>query len=114
MAIKTLAKKPYMNKNFNCYQTGYCQLQEIFLGEDPKFFNQGVYGWNWDCYVDNKRNIAITTGYRNMTGTPIPYKLIDKYRDKVRDIPKGMRWTPEYLDKVKEIREEFLDIVALL
>ena len=112
--IQTLAKKPYLNRKFNCYQTGNGTLTEIFRGEDPKFFNYGIHGKNWDAYIDDKRNIAITTGDRNLTGKAIPYRLIEKYRNMVLDIPKGMRWTPEYLDKVKEIREEFLDIVKLL
>lgn len=62
-------------KVFYC---GYCDLQDIY-NETPQFYNAGVYGWNCDIYCDYARDIAITTGYRNMTGRRIPEELIKKY-----------------------------------
>ena len=68
--------KGYFNKVFYC---GYCDLQDIFKYEEPQYYNAGVYGWNCDIYTDYARDIAITTGYRNMTGKRIPDELIEKY-----------------------------------
>lgn len=63
-------------KVFKC---GYCELQNIFYHTQPQYYNAGVYGWNCDIYCDYTRDIAITTGYRNMAGKRIPYELIKKY-----------------------------------
>ena len=80
MKIKTSMKVITENykKVFRC---GYCDLQLIMRNDEPTFYNSGVYGWNCDIYTDNKRNIAITTGYRNMRGERIPDELIKKYND---------------------------------
>lgn len=96
------------------FQTGYCNVQEIFLGVEPKYYNAGDYGWNWDCYVDNKRNIAITTGYRNTTGKHIPYSLCDKYRNKAMEIISEFRWQDRCLEELKKNRELFLDELLTL
>lgn len=67
------------SKKFYC---GYCDLQDIMKYKEPTYYNSGIYGWNCDIYTDYKTDIAITTGYRNMTGRQIPDGLIKKY-DKI-------------------------------
>ena len=76
MKKKTTAKfiKEKHNKIFKC---GYCELQQIFQNVEPKYYTCGVYGWNFDCYVEE--GIAITTGYRGMVGKDIPKEIIEKY-----------------------------------
>ncbi len=54
--------------------------------EEPMYYNSGVYGWNCDIYCDFKNDIAITTGYRNMTGRIIPHELIEKYTKVAKNI----------------------------
>jgi hypothetical protein len=63
--------------NGKIYKCGYCDLQLIFKGIEPDFYNSGVYGWNCDIYVIG--GVAITTGYRNTTGKKIPHEMIAKY-----------------------------------
>lgn len=75
--------KGYFNKVFYC---GYCDLQYIFRYEEPQYYNSGVYGWNCDIYTDYARDIAITTGYRNMTGKRIPDEIIEKYTAEAKAI----------------------------
>ena len=58
---------------------GYCDLQYIMNGKEPTYYNAGVYGWNCDIYTNFSRDIAITTGYRNMAGERIPDEIIRKY-----------------------------------
>lgn len=70
----------------NCFYCGYCDLQDIYRYEEALYYNSGVYGWNCDIYVDNKRDIAISTGYRNLRGTRIPDDLIKKYSDIAKSI----------------------------
>ena len=67
--------------NGNIYSCGYCDLQMIFKGIEPEFYNSGVYGWNCDVYIIG--NIAITTGYRNTYGKKIPHEIISKYNNEI-------------------------------
>ena len=73
----------YWKKNFRC---GYCELEYIMRYKEPTYYNSGVYGWNCDIYTDYKTDIAITTGYRNMTGRQIPEELIEKYNKVAKNI----------------------------
>ena len=82
-------------KVFRC---GYCDLQDIMRYENPQYYNAGVYGWNCDIYCDYARDIAITTGYRNMAGKLIPSEIIKKYSAIAKEICKDM-WSADY-DKV--------------
>lgn len=105
--------KGYFNKVFYC---GYCDLQYIFRYEDPDYYNSGVYGWNCDIYVDYSRDIAITTGYRNMTGKRIPDELIKKYSEIAKAICEMPFTTPydEIKNALDENRENFLMEVSNL
>lgn len=110
MKIKTTIKyiKANWKKKFYC---GYCDLQYIMRGTEPTYYNAGVYGWNCDIYCDFKRDIAITTGYRNMTGRRIPDELIKKYTDEAKEILKN-EWAKPY-EEIKtalaENREKFFE-----
>ena len=70
-------------KVFRC---GYCDLQYIMRGTDAMYYNAGIYGWNFDCYLDYEFDTAITTGYRNMTGERIPSEILTKYTEKAKSI----------------------------
>ena len=72
--IKVAMKE--VNNFRKVYRMGYCDLQYIMQGVEPTFYNSGVYGWNCDIYVDYSRDIAITTGYRNMRGERIPHDIL--------------------------------------
>ena len=110
MKIKTDMKtiKNGYRKVFRC---GYCELQSIYRCKEAAFYNCGVYGWNCDIYVDRKRDIAITTGYRNMRGRNIPHELIKKYSDIADEIVKAPFSKPyaEIKAALDENRENFLD-----
>ena len=101
--IKTTNK--YINNAWRkVFRCGYCDLQYIMRGEEPVYYNCGVYGWNYDAYCDYKRDIAITTGYRNMTGRMIPDELIEKYTDIAKEICKN-EWNKPY-EEIKEALEQ--------
>lgn len=92
------------------YRCGYCDLQDIFRYETPAYYNAGVYGWNCDIYCDFSKDIAITTGYRNMTGKLIPEELIKKYSEIAKEIAND--WSKPYEETKKELdqnRENFLN-----
>lgn len=98
----------------NVYRCGYCDLQYIMRGEDPVYYNCGVYGWNYDVYCDYKRDIAITTGYRNMTGARISDGLIEKYTETAKKILENY-WNKPYEEiknELAENRENFFEELA--
>lgn len=45
------------------YKAGYCSLQTTLKGRTPKYYNSGVYGWNYDVYEIDPWT-CIITGYR--------------------------------------------------
>lgn len=99
----------------NVYYCGYCELQDIMRYEEPIYYNSGVYGWNCDIYCDFKRDIAITTGYRNMTGKRIPSELIEKYSNIAKSITeqtKNGRTYEEIKDALDRNRENFFEELA--
>ena len=110
MKIKTSRKHIHQvwGKVFYC---GYCDLQYIMRGEEPMYYNAGVYGWNFDVYCDYKRDIAITTGYRNMTGKRIPDELIEKYTKEAKKILENQWAKPydEYMAEIAENRAKFFE-----
>lgn len=108
--IKTDMKR--INNGFKkVFRAGYCDLQFIFKYEEPQYYNSGFYGWNCDVYIDYKRDIAITTGYRNMRGQSIPHELIKKYSEIAKDIEKAPFSKPfeEIKKALYKNRENFLN-----
>lgn len=94
-----------IKKNYTkTFQTGYCDLQDIFHSIEPDYYNSGVYGWNCDIYTDNTRSIAITTGYRNMTGLLIPAEIINKYSEIAKNILKN-QFIKKYDEIIKALEE---------
>ena len=102
----------YIRNNWTkVFRVGYCDLQNIFRYEEPQYYNSGVYGWNCDVYCDYSRDIAITTGYRNMAGRNIPSEILHKYDEIARHILANslqMHYS-EIKKQLDENRENFLD-----
>ena len=113
--MKTHATMKYIKNVWgNVYQCGYCDLQYIMRGEEPMYYNAGIYGWNCDVYTNFARDIAITTGYRNMRGKQIPNALIEKYSNIAKEICKDT-FNKSYEDIQAELyvnRENFFDELA--
>ena len=101
-------KNSFGNRIFCC---GYCDLQYI-MWHDARFYNCGVYGWNYDCYVNYDYNICITTGYRGMFGKRISVELIESYSKKAADISYK---DADYAEKRKELENNFyMELIKLL
>ena len=102
----------YIRNNWRkVFRVGYCDLQNIFRYEEPQYYNSGVYGWNCDIYCDFARDIAITTGYRNMAGQRIPSEILEKYDAIAKEILENMWRMPfdELKEKLYENRQNFLN-----
>lgn len=92
------------------FRAGYCDLQNIFYHKEPQYYNSGVYGWNCDIYCDYARDIAITTGYRNMAGYRVPDEILEKYDAIAKEIIEN-QWNESYeatKAKLDENRQNFL------
>ena len=101
--------KAIRNNWSKVFYAGYCELYDIFKYEEPQCYNAGVYGWNCDIYLDYSHDIAITTGYRNMTGKRIPSEIIKKYSEIAKEIC-SIPWTTPFEEtkrKLYENRENF-------
>lgn len=96
--------KAIRNNWTKVFRCGYCDLQYIMLGEEPNYYNSGVYGWNCDIYCDFSRDIAVTTGYRNMAGQMIPAEIIQKYSDTAKKI--NSKCLPIPYDEIKAKLDE--------
>lgn len=83
------------------FRAGYCDLQYIMKYNEPQYYNSGVYGWNCDVYCDFSRDIAITTGYRNMAGKRIPDEILNKYTEIAKEILENTFSIPYAEIKVK-------------
>lgn len=110
--MKIKATRKYIRNLYNnVYCAGYADLQHIMVGYDATYYNSGIYGWNFDCYVDYSTDAAITTGYRNTIGVKIPREIIDKYEDKAKEILKETNWEI-VLEHLKENRRDFFNALA--
>lgn len=110
MKTKTTIKaiRNAYGKIFYC---GYCDLQDIMRGTKPQYYNAGVYGWNCDIYTDYKRDIAVTTGYRNMAGVRIPDEIIKKYTEAAKKIAEDTKYSKyeEAKKALDENRDKFFE-----
>ena len=95
------------------YRCGYCDLQYLFSGEEARFYNCGVYGWNCDiftAYVDGK-SIAVTTGYRNMRGERIPGYIVKAFESAAKSIL-CESYSYKRVEKHEELRRVFFNVLA--
>lgn len=103
MKTKTTMKS-IRNNWRNIYQCDYCKLQNIMYGREPNYYTSGVYGWNCDVYCDN---VAITTGYRGMTGKHISTEIIKKHDDIAKEIISSNIPYKEIEQKLATNRQDF-------
>jgi hypothetical protein len=95
---------------YDCFQVGYCDLQDLLFFEAPRYYTCGVYGWNADVYAfgDN----AIVTGYRPF-GRKADSKLVRAYNDLAKTICHEYRYTwEEKEDLLNLLIDEFLEVLT--
>ena len=103
MKIET-SMKAIKNNFVKVFRCGYCDLQYIMKYRDADYYNSGVYGWNCDVYATYNRDIAITTGYRNMAGACIPSEILQKYSNIAKEILENTFHIP--YDKIWDMLNE--------
>lgn len=86
------------------YQIGGSRLNRLLYEIEPSFYNTGAYGWNNETYtfcIDGEK-IGICTGYRNMRGAHISYKLAVKYEELAQEVDKAYYNSYEERRKAKD------------
>lgn len=73
----------------------------------PRFFNCGIYGWNYDVY-ELDYDTCLITGYRNQPGNRIPCNLEEKYKKKIRKLYNSDLDYNNKIEKNKKIIEKMI------
>lgn len=68
----------------NIISVPYCDLQNLLKLEEPRFYNKGIYGWNYDVYHISDKT-CIVTGYRTV-GIPAPRDIVSKYETRAKNL----------------------------
>ena len=79
------------------FQADYCALYPLYESREAIGYNHGVYGWNWHLYAIGG-GIAITSGYRSMTGAELP----ERARKILRNAEKHLKTYKPYSDYDKK------------
>lgn len=83
-----------------------------FLDDYPRFYNAGVYGWNFDAYTNEKRNICICVGYRPIgkrLNSDKYKKFYDHMKNHIDKLFNNYGFTDEAYKKVKVYRNKQIE-----
>ena len=114
-----ITKKQLNQIYYYVIRGGYCEFQNILNTPKAKekYYNFGVYGWNWDAYEIEASNgcmVCICTGYRDMTGKRI--EGLEKFEKKAIKIWDFNDRTKTYEQRQKahnKLLKQFADYVIL-
>lgn len=106
---KREATRNTIRRNYkNIINVGYANLQHLLKYDDAKYYNHGVYGWNWNAY-ELDENTCIITGYRNTLGDDIDHEYTQIIDNKAREILNNYNNYDDKKQKLDELKEEFLE-----
>ncbi|MBU5669637.1 hypothetical protein KQI68_07260 [Peptoniphilus sp. MSJ-1] len=109
--MKQKATRRDINNRYDkVIRAGYCEFQTLLRGLDPVYYNNGIYGWNWDCY-ELDWDIALVTGYRNQTGKRI--KGLEAFEERAKEINEMCKFT-DWDKKKRELEallKEFIEYI---
>lgn len=90
------------------------ELNTLLSYEDAKYYNGGIYGWNFDVYtfvVKTKtgiKSVALSKGYRNTQGKVINNQLVKEYDQKANEIIKNNGFSVKNAELLKELINELI------
>lgn len=92
----------------NIISVGYCNIWYLLQGLEPKYYTNGVYGWNSDNYhITN--SILISTGYRPVKGIYANKGTTEKYNNKALKIYYNKNYdSQKKLRKIEILRNNFI------
>lgn len=101
-----------LQKNYQCFKAGYCELYPLFYRDCKIGYNAGIYGWNFDI-LKITSDIIITTGYRNMVGENLPdgcKKILKQVKKHIKTfLLKDCAKEEKYLERK---RKEFIKVLS--
>lgn len=113
--MKTHVTNPQLKRHYDIMlSVEYCELQSLLSYETPRFYNAGLYGWNFDVYtffVETKngiKSVAISTGYRNKQGKMIAYELVKEYNNKAHEVIKNSGFSSKIDEQLKTLINEMI------
>ena len=109
-----VTKKDVRESYKNIIVVPYCYLQGLLRLEDPRYYNSGTYGWNFDVYPIDAET-AIVTGYRPFGNCKASYDLTQKYERKAEAVWTQYRWITDYdyvKDELRKLIAEFVKEVC--
>ena len=83
--LKARITNKELREGYYTIELSYGAAQNILKFQPARFYNYGVYGWNYDVY-ELDWNLAICTGYRPVKS--IPEKLNKQAREIVKKYDK--------------------------
>ena len=96
-------------KNDRAIGIGYCEADYLLFYQAPTCYTCGVYGWNFDGYEIEEKDILITTGYRGMFGTRPDFNTLQDYNNRACGIIHDRNKThDEKRDEVNALLFEFI------
>ena len=107
--MKTEITQKNLRENYDVY---CISTNNGFLDDNPRFFNAGVYGWNFDAYTNEKKDICICVGYRpigkhlNSNKYRKFYDHMKKHIDKLRN---KYGFSNEYYKKVEAYKNKQIE-----
>ena len=108
MKMKTSMKVTDLYKH--TIAIGYCGAQHLLSGQQPKFYNSGIYGWNNDIYTGLLHDTCIVTGYRNLRGICPNYETLRYYEKQAEKVCGNWDLTwEEKQDKLNLLLNEFIE-----
>lgn len=111
--MKKITKSELHRIGGRVFAVGYHKAAILLGGVETYAHNEGAFGWNWDAYIP-ANNIAICTGYRNLTGIDAN-EITAPYEKQARAINEtcGMSWK-EKDKRIEAIRDAWLDALRAL
>lgn len=89
-------------------------IQTLLHYQKPSYYNCGVYGWNWDCYVfytTGYKTYFVLNGYRNFPSNRVypDFDFVRGYEEKAREIQKDSSLNyEEQKEKINTLLRDFL------
>lgn len=89
-------------------------IQTLLHYQKAWYYNYGVYGWNWDCYVfytTGYKTYFVLNGYRNFPSNRVypDFNFTREYEEQAREIQKDFSLSyEERKEKTNALLKEFL------
>lgn len=105
--IKTTKK--YIKANYNyILNTSYGNADYLLTGIEPRYYNAGIYGWNWNGY-ELTENLCIITGYRNTLGQDVDQEVLKYYENQAKQTFQNSNLTHyQILRAIELLRNDFI------